>query len=373
MKNILIVTRFFYPAYEAGGPIRSLTNLVDAIGTTKKIDVVCGSRDLGSNKNLDGINVNSWGNSYKNSRVYYIENRIKNWLSFVRTINANRYDIIYLNSFFDFKFTILFLLLSFTKVIKAKKIVVAPRGELSIGAMSIKAKKKIIYTKLFNRMVSSDSITYHFTSDLEFREASKYIDIVKHNIVPNMHEPIKDFCYKNKRKGSVNIIYLARISQKKNLIEALESMSKIDSGHVNFTIAGSVDDRGYWSECEHLISKLPKNINVSYVGPIGREDIKRYLTESHALILPTLNENYGHSIVEAAIHSNLLIISNETPWSEYRWDAQPDNNNANYYVKAISSVIDLDSETYNIHSKTTYNSVKIKLNQAESSVKNMFD
>ena len=50
----------FYPAYKAGGPIQSLTNLAMAIGDRFSIKVVCSAFDLKEPQPLTGVRINQW-------------------------------------------------------------------------------------------------------------------------------------------------------------------------------------------------------------------------------------------------------------------------------------------------------------------------
>ena len=46
------------------------------------------------------------------------------------------------------------------------------------------------------------------------------------------------------------------------------------------------------------------------------ESIKKYLVKSDLFISTSLNENYGHSIVEALSQGCPVLISDKTPWKQ---------------------------------------------------------
>jgi len=50
----------YLPGYKAGGPIRSVANLIDALGDDFEFRVVTSDRDLGEDKAYDGIVKGSW-------------------------------------------------------------------------------------------------------------------------------------------------------------------------------------------------------------------------------------------------------------------------------------------------------------------------
>ena len=59
-KNILIITQYFYPAYKAGGPTKSIYNLVNVIKDKYNIFIICSCKDLGSSKNLKVKKIDKW-------------------------------------------------------------------------------------------------------------------------------------------------------------------------------------------------------------------------------------------------------------------------------------------------------------------------
>ena len=55
--RVLAVVEWYPPAYKAGGPIRSVYNLIQLLNaqTSHPLEVVCGPRDLGDEEPLAGI------------------------------------------------------------------------------------------------------------------------------------------------------------------------------------------------------------------------------------------------------------------------------------------------------------------------------
>ena len=49
---VLVAIDWYLPAYRAGGPIRSIANLVAALGDEIDFRIVCGNRDLGESEDL---------------------------------------------------------------------------------------------------------------------------------------------------------------------------------------------------------------------------------------------------------------------------------------------------------------------------------
>lgn len=374
MKKNLFICRYFYPAYKSGGPVRSLTNLVGLIGDEQSIDIITGDRDLGEKHSFSSVNIDSWDNDYKGASVYYLSSSYDCIFKIIKAFKFKCYDRVYLNSFFDISFSFRFFILVLLGFIKSEEIVLAPRGELSYGAMSLKSFKKNVYIYFFKLFSFQKKIKFHFTSQSEMIEAINFLGDVSYFISSNMHEPIPNYNVKSKNKFELNLIYVSRISPKKNLLTVIESLKGIDRGVVNLTIAGQVDDFKYWRKCQHEMDDLFDNVKVKYIGAIDREEVYQELLKSHAFILPTLNENYGHSIVEAMANSNVVIISNHTPWSEVQnyGSFVESYENIEDYRCFISKLLEMDHFQYNELSKQTYLYCCDTLKDNELSILNNF-
>jgi glycosyltransferase involved in cell wall biosynthesis len=126
-------------------------------------------------------------------------------------------------------------------------------------------------------------------------------------------------------------IFSGRINRKKNIAFALSVLSKMSVPvNVDFVIVGPIEDEQYAEEIYRLAKSAP-NIRVRFLGVLNREDLFKELRQSDCFILPTLHENYGHSIVEAWANSCPVIISNQTPWENLKftgvgWDVPLDED-----------------------------------------------
>ncbi len=315
MKKILIFSTFYSPAYKGGGPIKSVKGLSKILSDKNEIFIFCMNHDIdgslldipASDKwlEIDGVNV------YYSSK----EKLIKNLFMVLRL----KFDYVYLNSFFSLHFSIIpMVIIKFFST--TKNIVLAPRGEFSPGALALKSKKKEKYLLLANLIsLYGEDITWHATSNLEEKEISlvlkKYLKFNNFRIkVAQNISPVSDSRrIKVVEKKQIDLVFLSRISPKKNLKYALEVLSKCSS-LINFDIWGPLEDQQYWEECEKLIVSLPFNITVNYKGSIEPTEVPRLLSEYDLFFFPTLGENYGHVIAESLSVGTPLLISNKTPW-----------------------------------------------------------
>jgi len=375
MKKILLVFPSFYPAYKSGGPVRSATNLIKLLKNKYVFDVFTADKDLGETEQFNNVNIDSWSNEYMGSNVYYSSDRNNSLLKIKSLFSKKKYDVVYLNSFFSYVYSIKFLILYKLGFIKCNTLILAPRGELTHGAMSLKSFKKKCYLFFFKLLGLSNGIKFHFTSEDEKSESLQFINSTNYIIAPNMHSELPSYRCKEKIKNELKILFLSRVSPKKNLLIAIDALSKITNSQVEFTIAGEIDDSSYWNRCEEKIKTLPANIRVHMIGAVGRERVSEELFNSHLFILPTLNENYGHAIVEAMMHSNIVLISDQTPWSavDNNGGLVVYDNNVSSYTQKIEEVLLLDKIEFNKKTRNIYTYCDAILQSNITSINEMFE
>src|SRR5690554_3127969 len=110
LKKILVFRDYYLPGFKSGGPIRSLANLVEMLGDEYDFRIVTADRDEGDVEAYDSVEVGAW-NSVGKAQVYYVPAE-QNPISVIsKLLKQEKYDLIYLNSFFSSRYTILPLLL----------------------------------------------------------------------------------------------------------------------------------------------------------------------------------------------------------------------------------------------------------------------
>ena len=317
MNKILIFTAFYIPGYKGGGPIRSIANIVDTLGDDFNFKLITRDRDFGDTEAYKEINSDTF-QRVGNADVLYLSPKKLSPLSLCRRIRSIDYDAIYLNSFFNFYFTIIPLLLMRFSFIPSGSIILASRGEFSPGALAIKSFKKRIYIALAKMLGLYKNVLWHASSEHEAKNIRRYFGKkTRIFIVPNLASPYKvtdnSKEEKNKEKGHLKIIFLSRISRKKNLDGALNMLKEL-KGKVEFNIYGPIEDEIYWAECNNIISDLPENIKVEYCGSIEHNEVNAVMREHDIFFFPTHGENFGHVILEAFCAACPVVISDQTPW-----------------------------------------------------------
>lgn len=201
MKNILICIDCFEPAYKFGGPIKSVKNLISKLKGDFNFYVFTSNLDSGENLDLPKNELDTWliRDEYK---IYYSSNNYLLKKKYNDIFSICSFDVIYLNSFFSFNYS-LKCLIYFRN--KKNKIILSPRGMLAPGALSIKPIKKNIFIFLFKLFKFHKKVLWHATSDLEYNniKLSFKKDKLKIHLVPNLSNFI-DFDFIVKEKKNTN-------------------------------------------------------------------------------------------------------------------------------------------------------------------------
>jgi glycosyltransferase involved in cell wall biosynthesis len=348
---ILIFCNYYLPGYKSGGGMRSIVNMVARFKDQIDFRVITFDHD-GDGKPYTTVDINDW-NEIEGTQVYYLsKDKIK--ISKLRKlIEKVQPDSIYLNSVFSVM-SIFILTLRKLKLIPRLGIILAPEGELSEGALKLKAIKKKAFTKFAKSSGLYRDLIWKATAEPEKSEVESFKGRGgKIFIAPNLpaRNFLKDYEQELKPKknvGEANMVFLSRFMRKKNFKWLVDNLKNID-GKLKMDIIGPLEDEVYWNETKKSIKNLPSNIKVEYKGHIENEMVQQKLFEYHFFILPTLGENFGHVFIEALAAGCPLIISDRTPWVNLEdlgigWDIPLEKPEV--WLEKIIYCINLDEVSY---------------------------
>ena len=400
--KILILCDFYLPSVRAGGPVRSISAIVESLKNDFDITIITRNHDIGIPTPFNEQELKQDGYQVR----YFSDDKLMNGIHDI--LSSTHFDIIYFNSFVAPRMTIFTLLYLFFKkkprmcfalasarasiatklvgrdgekcAIAAPKLVgsnsdmcavdvsklvgsnssmcavdtsklvgsnssmcavdtsklvssdgstraseceiprprliISPRGELGLGALTIKNTRKKIYIAIFKRLFLK-SIEFLATSDSEKNEIQHSLGSTANvTTLANLTSHVKSSDIINlKKENEINIVFLSRISKKKNLLGAIQILSHV-KGCVNFDIFGPIEDEPYWDECQAAIKQLPTHIHVNYRGGCDPDQVSNALKPYDLFFLPSWNENYGHVIVESLAASCPVLLSDQTPWHD---------------------------------------------------------
>lgn len=309
MRKILIFIDWYKPAFKAGGPISSIHNLTQLLGDQFNFHIITSSKDLNSHVNLKSIKTNIWQNVDK-SKVMYLTKDNQNVRTLKKIVDDINPDKIYLNGLFSYFFSILPCFLFKNNF----EIIINPRGMFGLSALSHKRLKKSLFIKLTNIISLYKTICWHVSNDAEFKELNGNIkQVYKCQIIPNVPKNLIFNRKKRINKNELCLISVCRINEIKNIHFVLELLKGI-SIKCNYKIIGFIEDELYYKKLKNIVKLLPENIKVDFVGILKNNEIENEIVSSDLFISSSLNENYGHSIVESLAIGVPVLISNNCPW-----------------------------------------------------------
>lgn len=354
-KRVLILADYYVPGYMAGGPIRSLQSVCDALGREFDIYLVTRDRDLGGEARYKNIIINSWMD-VGSVKVMYVESASFSFGFVNEILRKLEPDVVHLNSLMSIRFSFIPLLTSrYSKYFKGV-IFLSPRGELSRGALKIGGLKKRVYLFVIKLLNLDNYVEWIASSDGEKSDilhnfgTSKLV-INRINNLPNFSQwKSKIERTVIKTPNEINLVFFSRISPMKNLHYLLDILSEIDI-NVNLDVYGPKEDLNYLNSCENKISVLPNNVKVNLLGTLSPENAYSVMKEYDLFVLPTLGENFGQAIWEALASSLPILISDRTPWKNLEkigvgWEVSLEK--PSHFLRIIKKVYSMDEHEHRI-------------------------
>jgi glycosyltransferase involved in cell wall biosynthesis len=373
-KIILVFTRFYLPGVSAGGPIKSVSNLVNALGDEFIFKIITLNSDI-NDEEYSSVIPGSCVPVGKASVIYF-KNDIFLPFRIIKAIREERCDLIYLNSFFDPLFSILPIFMKRMSLFFMPPLLLAPRGEFSIGALSLKKFKKTIYINFAKALNLYKDIVWHASTSNESSDILRVFSPVLNSIstarvisasdISIFHSIPSKFDLKSNASvnNSLRICFLSRITKMKNILFFLEILRNVKES-IELSIYGPIEDAEYWKKCQKAIELMPANIIVNYFGPVASIDVAGTIAKHDLFILPTLGENYGHVIVEAWAAGVPVLISDKTPWKNLKeknvgWDISIDSPDE--FKEAIIEATKWSNEQRNQVKKSCYQEANAIIN-----------
>lgn len=321
--RIIVFVDYFLPGFRAGGPIRTIANMIAHLGDAFAFRVVARDRDLGDEAPYPSVQVDRWS-AVGNAEVFYASPAAARPTGLVRLLRQTPHDLVYLNSFFSWRSAGLPLLLHWLGIVPRKPVVLAPRGEFSPGALALKAGKKRLYIRLTDWLGLYRHVCWQASSEQEADDIRRALGPAARRIkvAPNLLPPLMPVEAGGPPEAGVTgpspgsalrLVFLSRISPKKNLAFLLQVLAGVGLP-LSLTIYGPPEDAAYWQQCESLMAALPPHVAVRHAGVLSPDQVPVALAGHDLFVFPTLGENFGHVIFEALKAGLPVLLSDQTPW-----------------------------------------------------------
>lgn len=326
---VLSFSGYYLPGYKGGGPIKTIKNLLEQTGKEVSFQIITSDRDLGDTSPYTSVQCGAW-NTVGNAQVFYAQPSSIGYKQITKILFAKNYDIVYLNSFFSPRFSFFSLLIA--KLLR-QKIILAPRGEFSDGALRLKFQKKQLFIKLYKFLHLHKEIVFQASSKYELEDIRRTLGLnVDIQIAENIGAQEFAEVLPTRSSECLKIVFISRISPMKNLLAALEILQSVQQP-VLYHIYGPIEDLEYWVKCEAVISVLPTHVQVEHKGKLTPDQVVPTLAAYDLFFMPTKGENYGHVIAEALCAGLPILIADTTPWRNLHeqgigWDLPLQDPNA---------------------------------------------
>lgn len=313
-QKIAILTDWFDPAWKAGGPVRSMINLIEHMHADYEFYVVCGDTDYGDQTPLEGIRTDEWQDWHGKAKVFYFSRNNLSRRKIFGILDEIDAEVVYVQGLFSLYFNIHPLI--WWQQAQRGNLIIAPRGMLHRSALNIKKWKKKTYLTLARLMGWFNNALWHSTNAEETEEIRHEMgNEVKITEASNFPVFVSPGPKQSALQGStLRLLCVSRISDEKNPLLLAEALKLVNS-HAELTFAGDYRDERYFRQFDNLVKSLPGHIKVNYLGAVPPESLPLLYQTHDLFVFPSRGENFGHAIAEALMHGLPVLIGGNTPWS----------------------------------------------------------
>jgi len=125
--------------------------------------------------------------------------------------------------------------------------------------------------------------------------------------IPNGVEMPVNYNGIKENKDPKIFLFMARINFKKRVLQLAEAWLESPlNNNPGFKLVIAGPDDG---ELEKLSPIIAKSSNINYIGPVYGDEKEKWLRKSTFYILPSLLEGFATSVLEAASHACIPVIS----------------------------------------------------------------
>ncbi len=310
---MLVFIDWYLPGYKAGGPVRSMANLVEHLRDRVDLHLVTTDTDYTEATPYPDVTPDRWTVMPGGEKVWYASRNGVNAATWRKLLDQEDWRTVYINGLYSRWFSVMPLWLLKGSV---RHRVVAVRGMLAAGMMKHGTLKKRAFLAGMRLLGSYRGVTFQATNAEEVEDVKRWIGKeVAVKLVPNLGRKLTATAppLRAKQPGELRVLSVARIAVEKNTLFAIECLKQVQ-GRVTFDLYGPIYDEAYWAKCRAAIAELPPGITVTHKGPVPPEEVPELFAHYHALFMPSQGENFGHTMVEALATGLPLVISDRTPW-----------------------------------------------------------
>jgi glycosyltransferase involved in cell wall biosynthesis len=317
-RHILVLSGYYLPGFRAGGMLRSVANLVEWLGHEARFWVFTRGNDLGMSEPYPNVQLNDW-NPEGQASVFYLAPGTPPANKIRQVVLDAKPDLVYLCGFFS-PLTVRYLWFHRLRKIPQKPLFLAPHGEFSPGALTVKRFKKRCFFALAVRFFGLyKGVTFLASTPQEKIDIQNalgaQIPIADMPYLPPKQASAADPRAEAKAAGQMRLVFCSRVSEKKNLHWLIPILGKLQ-GDVTLDVIGPLSETAYVEKCRKLAANLPASIRLNFCGEVPHSEVLSRVGAADFFVLSTLGENFGYAIAEALLAGTPAIISDTTPWQD---------------------------------------------------------
>ncbi|MBS1541758.1 MAG: glycosyltransferase [Bacteroidetes bacterium] len=306
-KKIIFLYPYYWPHYQAGGPVQSLYNLTGILKDEVDLFFLSKATDCDGSPIKD-LPINKWVEGSQGEHILYKKHITP--ASIFKLLKNEKPDAVFINGIFNASTTLPGI---FFARLLGIKIFFSPRGMLQAWGLARRKQAKRLYLLLIRWMLPK-SAEWHATDEKEAQDIGKIFGTQRAihiaSNVPRKVAPYQPLSWVS-RNEKIKLVFLSLINPNKNLHELIDAVTSF-SDTFTLNIWGPVADETYWQTC---LGKMNRAKNITYQGAVPPWQVQELLGQYHFFVLPTQGENFGHAIFDALSSSVPVIISKNTPWA----------------------------------------------------------
>ncbi|MFC7432502.1 MULTISPECIES: glycosyltransferase [unclassified Agrococcus] len=309
MRGVLVVAPLYPPAFRGGGPIRTLASLVASAPDDVEVAVVCADRDLGASERLP-VPGESWLPEGR-ARVRYVDRRRPDRV--LRALSsAPTPDLVYVNGCFDPVFSILARAWARRRGLP---VLLAPRGELSPGALVIHAGRKRAFLRLAAASGLDRGVLWHASSEREAADVRRAMGDDAAIVVREDDHALPARAQRSRAgSGPLRLVFVSRLVPNKGLHVLLEALASVEEPWT-LDVHGIEEDAAYARRCRAAAARPGMRGRVTLHGPLEPHAVRDAFAGHDLFAFPTAFENFGHVVAESLSVGCPVLLADTTPWT----------------------------------------------------------
>jgi glycosyltransferase involved in cell wall biosynthesis len=313
-KRVLMIYRSYFPSQSHLGPATAIRNLATSMAGDYDFHILTLNHEFADGTALfpDAVHREVQGSVV----VEYIPRGWAGWRILAQRLRDG-FDVVDIQCAFDPLLSIPALLLCRLGVARRSRVCHTPHGIFMDVIMSAGAAKKKLFCRLTDVFGLYRNVTHLAGSpgeetDIRRRHRrSQNVRMVSQFVEASANQPVA----RDKPAGRLNIAFVGRVTEQKNLIFALDTLRRLPFAS-QLDIFGEVGDSPYAQRCIAMSKAPDSRCRVTFCGTLAKDALFARLPHYDLLLHPTLGENFGHSIVEALAKGVPVLISDNSPWTD---------------------------------------------------------